>query len=155
MQDLEELLKKPEIYENLSLFKEFLKGVKKLCDQFEEKIKMIPKQEIQEDLAIRKKIDKQMLKRKKKRDQQSQSDTPIKASKKQRQQAIDVDQLEKLNLKDGSMVEIQELNQSFEFQMNSKKQSKRINQDVKREEEDPKGIQEEDSFGGNIVQEYQ
>ncbi|CAD8195535.1 unnamed protein product [Paramecium octaurelia] len=155
MQELEELLKKPEIYENLSLFKEFLKGVKKLCDQFEEKIKMIPKQEIQEEMQISKKIEKKIQKRKRKRHQQSQSDSPIKAYKQQGQFMKDGDQLDKQNNIDGSMVEIQDINQQMELKKISKKEGQKVNQEVKREEEDLKGIQEEDSFGGNIVQEYQ
>ncbi|CAD8099345.1 unnamed protein product [Paramecium primaurelia] len=155
MQELEELLQKPEIYENLSLFKEFLKGVKKLCDQFEEKIKMVPKQEFQEETRIKKKIEKQIIKKKKKKDNQGQLDDEDKDGKQQSQFDNNRNQIEKLNLQDVSMVEIQDLNKSGELQIISQKKSKKIKPEVKREEEDAKGMQEEDSFGGNIVYEYQ
>ncbi|CAD8189230.1 unnamed protein product [Paramecium pentaurelia] len=155
MQELEELLQKPEIYENLSLFKEFLKGVKKLCDQFEEKIKMVPKQEFQEETRIKKKIEKQIIKRKKKKDNQGQLDDEDKDGKQQSQFDNNGNQIEKLNLLDVSMVEIQDLNKSGELEIISQKKSKKIKPEVKREEEDAKGMQEEDSFGGNIVYEYQ
>ncbi|CAD8114285.1 unnamed protein product [Paramecium sonneborni] len=157
MQELEELLQKPEIYQNLSLFKDFLKGVKKLCDQFEEKIKMIPKEEQNEnedDIKRKKRIEKQILKKQKQRSIQKQQMTSQKAGQTKGSFEIEDSQIQKSRQLDNEKFDIQQLNQEFELDQNKKKQQKITKADIKREEEAERRLQDDDSFGGNIVQEY-
>ncbi|CAD8089326.1 unnamed protein product [Paramecium primaurelia] len=142
MQQLEELLQKPEIYENLSLFKDFLKGIQKLCDQFEDKIKMIPKQEFLDQEKSKKGVEKQIKKKIKKGEIKNQMNQNIQKGEGKTQD-------------DRPQFEDQQRNPSDQQQINTKSQQKKQQKNVKREKVVLPQMEEEDSFGGNIVQEYQ
>ncbi|CAD8187959.1 unnamed protein product [Paramecium pentaurelia] len=142
MYQLEDLLEKPEIYENLSLFKDFIKGVHKLCDQFEDKIKMIPKQEFLDEEKSKKGVENQIKKKIKKGD-----------IKNQMNQTIPVGEGKTQDYR--PEFEDKQRNPSDQQQINTKSQQKKKQKKVKRGKVVLPQMEEEDSFGGNIVQEYQ